>query len=179
MVNFEKVKPGMKFKAEIKITGVNPYVLVSAARAKQLQPGWKKPMPVLVRINGEPEKEWKINMMPVGDGSFYLYLHGEIRKASGTQVGNKVDVEVEFDPGYKGGPETIPSWFKKALAANATAKKTWSALSPSRQKEIARYLARLKSEEAQQRNLVKAIDMLEGKAGRWMGRENAPVPKET
>jgi hypothetical protein len=23
-------------------------------------------------------------MMPVGDGSFYLYLHGDIRKASGT-----------------------------------------------------------------------------------------------
>jgi hypothetical protein len=162
----------LRFKAVIRITGINPYVLVSAARAKQLKPGWKKPMPVLVRINGEPEKAWTINMMPVGNGSFYLYLHEIVRKASGTKVGDRVEVEVELNSRYKGGPETIPAWFKKALSGNAVAKKAWSALPPSRQKEIARYLAGLKSAEAQERNLEKAIHMLEGKKGRWMGREH-------
>lgn len=164
----------MKFKAEMKIIGINPYVLVSAARAKKLKSGWRKPMPVLVRINGQPEEAWKINMMPVGDGSFYLYLHELVRKASNTGVGDKVDVEVAFDEQYKGGPAEMPSWFRSALNKNAVAKKTWSALPPSRQKEVVRYLAGLKSEEAQQRNLVKAIEMLEGKPGRWMGRDNVP-----
>jgi hypothetical protein len=66
----------VRFKALIKVHGVNPYVLVSAKRASQLRPGWRRPMPVLVTINGKPEKPWRINMMPVGDGSFRLYLHG-------------------------------------------------------------------------------------------------------
>lgn len=167
----------LKFKAEIKITGINPYVLVSAARAKKLKPGWRKPMPVLVRVNGKPEKAWKINMMPVGDGSFYLYLAEIVRKASKTGVGDKVDVEVAFDEHYKGGPAAMPSWFKTALNKNAVAKKSWSALPPSRQKEIVRYLSGLKSKEAQERNLEKAIHMLEGKPGRWMARENDAMIK--
>jgi len=74
----------LHFKSEIKIYLGNPYILVSAARAKALKEGWKKPLPVLVRINGQPEKAWRINMMPIGNGSFYLYLHGDVRKASKT-----------------------------------------------------------------------------------------------
>jgi hypothetical protein len=164
----------LRFKAEIQIIGINPYVSVSAVRAKKLRTDWRKPMPVLVRVNGEPKKAWKINMMPVGDGSFYLYLHETVRKASKTGVGDKVEVEVEFDCEYKSGPDAMPGWFRSALNKNAKAKKAWSALPPSRQKEIVRYLARLKSPEAQQRNLEKAIAMLEEKKGRWMGRDNVP-----
>ena len=93
------------FSAVIKIRGVNPFILVSASRANAIKPGWRKPLPVLVRINGKPTKAWRINMMPVGNGSFYLYLHGEIRKASGTAVGDRVRVEIDFDPGYRNGPQ--------------------------------------------------------------------------
>jgi hypothetical protein len=62
------------FTAVIKIRGVNPFILVSAARANAVKPGWRKPLPVLMRINGKPAEAWRVNMMPVGDGSFYLYL---------------------------------------------------------------------------------------------------------
>ena len=86
------------FTAVIKIRGVNPFILVSTLRASAIKPGWRKPLPVLVRINGKPEKAWRINMMPVGDGSFYLYLHGDIRKASGTAVGDRVRVEIDGLP---------------------------------------------------------------------------------
>lgn len=55
--------------APIKIFNGNPYVYVRAARARAIKPGWRKPLPVLIRINGEPEKEpWRINMMPIGKG---------------------------------------------------------------------------------------------------------------
>ena len=134
------------FTAVIKIRGVNPFILVSTLRANAIKPGWRKPLPVLVRINGKPEKAWRINMMPVGDGSFYLYLHGDIRKASGTAVGDRVRVEIEFDTGYKNGPQhRMPSWFKQALAGNPQAMKNWTALIPSRKKEILRYFSRLGS----------------------------------
>ena len=102
------------FTAAIKMRGVNPFILVSALRASAIKPGWRKPLPVLVRTDGEPAEAWRINMMPAGDGSFYLYLHGDIRKASGTAVGDRVRVEIEFDASYQNGPQhPMPRWFKQ------------------------------------------------------------------
>ena len=51
------------------------YIYVSPARARSIKPGWRKPLPVLIRVNGEPASlPWRINMMPIGGGDFYLYL---------------------------------------------------------------------------------------------------------
>ncbi len=161
----------LRFRSVIEINNINPYVLVSARRAAQIQKGWRKPLPVRVRVNGEPEKPWRINLMPVGDGSFYLYLHGNVRKASNTQVGDAVTVELEFDGEYRSGPaHPMPSWFKNALDENQKAKQAWSELIPSRQKEILRYFSWLKSAEAQTRNVQRAIHVLSGGKGRFMGR---------
>jgi hypothetical protein len=129
-----------RFRSVIEKNGINPFVLVSAVRAARIRKGWRRPMPVLVRVNGKPAKAWRINMMPVGDGSFYLYLHGSVRRASGTAVGDSVTVELEFDEQYKGGPaHPMPAWFRTALRENRAAEKSWSDLSPSRRKEILRY----------------------------------------
>lgn len=146
-------------------------MLVSAARAERIRKGWRKPLPVRVRVNGKPTKAWRINMMPVGDGSFYLYLHGDVRKASGTKVGDTVTVELEFDDEYKSGPaHPLPVWFSAALQKNRRARKTWEELIPSRKKELLRYFSRLKSHEAQARNLQRAIHVLAGGKARFMGR---------
>jgi Domain of unknown function (DUF1905)/Bacteriocin-protection, YdeI or OmpD-Associated len=159
------------FTAVIKIRGGNPYILVSASRAKAIKPGWRKPLPVLVRVNGKPANAWRINMMPVGNGSFYLYLHGDIRKASSTAVGERVRVEIDFDASYRSGPQhSMPSWFKRALAGNRRAMESWVALIPSRKKEILRYFSRLNSPDARARNLANALRVLSGETGRFMAR---------
>lgn len=161
----------LKFSAEIKILKINPYVLVSPARAKKLKPGWKKPLPVLVKINGKPEKYWRINMMPMGEGGFYLYLHESVRKASNSKVGDRVNVEVLFDSKYRGGPvNPMPEWFDSALDENPRARSAWESLIPSRKKEVLRYFSLLKSPEARDRNLAKAISVLSGETGRFMAR---------
>lgn len=161
----------LRFTSVIQIRIGNPYILVSKAQVTTLRPGWRKPLPVLVRINAKPKEAWRINMMPVGDGSFYLYLHGDVRKASGTKVGDRVDVEVAFDAKYKNGPmHPMPSWFKQALDRNPKAKKNWGMLIPSRQKEILRYLSWLKTPEAQARNVQRAMQVLSGKPARYMAR---------
>jgi uncharacterized protein YdeI (YjbR/CyaY-like superfamily) len=64
----------------------------------------------------------------------------------------------------------MPSWFRAALAKNQKARKAWVALIPSRKKEILRYVSRLKSLEARFRNLARALQVLSGKGGRFMGR---------
>ena len=161
----------LHFTAPIEILGINPYVLVSAERAAQLKSDWRKPMPVTVQINGQPKPAWHINMMPVGNGSFYLYLHGEVRKASHTKVGDTVTVDVQFDAGYRNGPlHPMPEWFKGPLEADPIAKAAWDALIPSRQKEILRYLTSLKSNEARKRNVHKALHVLAGNEDRFMAR---------
>jgi len=161
----------LRFTAPIKIIGVNPYVTLSLARTKKLKPGWRKPMPVLVRINGKPEKPWRINLMPKGNGSFYLYLHGNVRKASKTKVGDRVEVEIAFDEKYKNGPlHPMPAWFRSALSENPKAKNAWTKLIPSRKKEILRYFANLKSKEARERNLTRVMNALSGSKERFMGR---------
>lgn len=161
----------LHFTSIIKIYNGNPYILVSAARANTLKSGWRKPLPVLVQINGEPEKPWRINMMPIGNGSFYLYLHGDVRKASDTKVGDKVLVHVAFDTAYKSGPmHPMPSGFRKALNENSSAKKAWDALIPSRKKEILRYFSFLKSTDAKVRNIQRAIHVLSGNEDRFMAR---------
>jgi hypothetical protein len=162
----------MKFTAIIDIEGVNPYVLVDSARARRLKAGWKRPMPVLVQINGQPDPPWRINMMPRGDGSFFLYLHGSVRTASSTQVGDRVAVNVTFDPAYRGGPvHEMPERLARGLARSKRASEAWGKLTPSLQKEVLRYLAALKSESARSRNVIRALRVLSGKKERFLGRD--------
>lgn len=161
------------FSAEMKIRDGNPFIPVSAARAAKVKAAWRKPMPVLIRVAGKPEgSPWRINMMPAGDGSFYLYLHGDVRKASKTKVGDRVRVEVQFDDAYRNGPmHPMPAWFGGPLRRNPAALKHWKALIPSRQKEMLRYFSWLKSAEARARNLAKALHVLSGKPGRFLARD--------
>ena len=159
----------LRFRGRIAIRGINPYVLVSAKRAAGLRPGWRKPMPVRIKVNDKPDVPWRINMMPVGDGSFFLYLHAKVRGAAGADVGDVVDVAVEFDDAYRGGPARLPAWFTNRLKHDRRAQQGWKRLPPSRKKEIVRYFRNLKSAEARQRHAQRALDALAG-AGRFMGR---------
>ena len=71
----------------MKIRDGNPYLDISPGRARALKPGWRRPLPVLVRVNGQPaRKPWRINLMPTGTGAFYLYLHGDVRRASNPPI---------------------------------------------------------------------------------------------
>ncbi len=172
--------PVLRFRAKIELQGINPYVRVSVSQAKFLKPGWRKPMPVRLQVNGQPEPPWRINMMPHGDGSFLLYLHAEVRRASGAGVGDKVELTLAFDDAYVGGPaDPMPPWFLDELRRNAAAQSGWDELRPSLQKEILRYFGRLKSREAQQRNLQKALHVLAGGNGRFLARSWSQAKPES
>jgi hypothetical protein len=109
--------------------------------------------------------------MPLRDGSFRLYLNGEVRGETGLAVGDVANLQLQFDEKYIGGPQDpMPSWFRGDLSLNPLAKNGWVCLPPSRQKEILRYFATLKSSEAQKRNAQRAIHVLAGGKGRFMGR---------
>ena len=169
-------KPGIfdvahiRLRARIAIIGINPYVPISKAQANRIKSGWRKPLPILLRVNDGTEI-WRTNIMPAGNGSFYLYLHGRMRSASKSRVGDMITAVLAFDGDYKGGPtDPMPAWFVKALAKNSAARRGWKALSPSRQKELVRYFVRLQSASARQHNAERAVHVLAGGEGRFMGR---------
>jgi uncharacterized protein YdeI (YjbR/CyaY-like superfamily) len=82
-----------------------------------------------------------------------------------------VQVKVQFNSAYKNGPpHAVPSWFRNALRKNNVANKNWEKLIPSRKKEILRYFASLRSPEAREGNLVRALQALSGKPTRFMAR---------
>lgn len=162
----------MKFNAQIEIRGINPYVLVTADIAEALAAGWKKPMPVLVQVNGKPDPAWRINMMPVGDGDFYLYLAGQVRGPAKVEVGDRVEVSLAFDAEYSGGPQhDVPPALAAHLEQDAAIRARWEALTPSLRKEVLRYLAGLKSDAARQRNIDQAVRVLGGARERFMARD--------
>jgi hypothetical protein len=161
--------------APIRRKGINPYVLVSQARARRLQPGWKRAMPVRVIIDRAPAVVWRVNLMPVGNGSFLLYLDAKLRNAAAAQVGDRIALQLAFDDEYQGGPQhAMPDTLAAGLAANPVAAARWAGLPPSLTKEVLRYLATLKSDAARTRNVERALHVLGGGKGRFLAREWNP-----
>ena len=113
----------LRFAGVIRIFDSNPYIWVSATRASALRANWRKPMPALVRVDGHPRlKPWRVNLIPMRNGDFYLYLHGDVRLASDAAVGDRVAIELRFDSAYRNGPlQPMPPWFRRALGKNQRA----------------------------------------------------------
>ena len=155
------------FSAKIFIIGVNPYVLLPTSVLKEIfgQSGKDKgPIPVRGTLNGNAF----IQTLVKYSGKWRLYLNMPMRKAAGIDVGDYADVSLEFDPE----PRIIPVHPKleKALVKNKKAKAAFEKLTPSRQKEINRYIGSMKTEESVIRNIEKVIQHLLGNA-RFAGRD--------
>jgi hypothetical protein len=95
-----------------------------------------------------------------------------MRSRSGVDVGDVVTAELRFDESYRGGPtHETPPQFQEGLDQSPAAMANWLALPPSRQKEILRYLAGLKTERAVERNVATALRVLSGERERFMARQ--------
>jgi len=156
------------FSAKIQIIGVNPYVLLPTSLLKYIFQKARKDkgaIPVQLKIGGS---DFIQNLVKYS-GKWRLYLNGPMRKAAGKDVGDTIEIQIDFDPR----PRTIPVHpkLKKAFNENPTAKKAFEKLSPSRQKEILRYINFLRSEESVDKNVQRAISHLAGKQS-FVGRKN-------
>lgn len=156
------------FSAKIRIIGINPYVLLPPILLKYIfqKAGKDKgAIPVKLKIGGENF----IQNLVKYSGKWRLYLNGPMRKAAGKDVGDTIEIKIDYDPKER----TIPMHpkLKSALKENKEAKATFDKLSPSRQKEILRYINFLKSEESVDKNIQQAISQLTGKQ-RFVDRKN-------
>jgi hypothetical protein len=156
-----------KFKAEIQIIGINPFVSVPDKILQKIFKQAEKekgPIPICGTVNDKPYKQTLVKYK----GEWRLYINTIMLKDSPKHIGKTISITVEFDPATR----TIqpPEKFLKALNENKKAKAVFDSSIPSLQLEIVRYLANLKTEEALDRNIVKAVNFLLGKE-RFIGRD--------
>lgn len=157
----------IKFRAKIEIIGVNPFVFLPENILNEVfrQASKNKgKIPVKMKIDGhefvQTLVKWK--------GAWRLYLNMPMRKAAQKDVGDIADFEIAYDPIKRVFP--IHPKFEKALKENKQAKEIFDSLRPSLQLEINRYFGFLKTDEAVDKNVNKAIQFLLGK-GRFVGRD--------
>ncbi len=155
------------FSAKIFIIGINPYVLLPEAVLQSLfkQAGKDKgAIPVRGTLNGNAFTQTLVKY----SGKWRLYFNTPMRKAAGIDTGDTANVKIEYDPE----PHIIPMHPKlqDVLQQNKKAKAVFENLTPSRQKEILRYIGSLKSEISVITNVEKVIKNLLGK-GRFAGRD--------
>jgi len=83
-----------------------------------------------------------------------------MRRAAAIDVGDEAHIKIEYDPVLR--IESTPPKFVAALSESKTAKAAFESLTPSRQKEILRYLNSMKNESSLERNIEKVIQHLLG-----------------
>jgi hypothetical protein len=155
------------FTANIELIGINPFVNIPeeilAALFEQAGKN-KSPIPVHGTVNGIAYQQ---NLMFFKD-EWRLYINTTMLKDSPKRIGENIQITVGFDPSDR----TIAPHPKLtvALDENTEAKHVFDSLPPSRQKEIIRYIAALKTEESIDKNVKKAIDFLLGNE-RFIGRD--------
>lgn len=156
-----------KFKAELEIIVGNPFVFLPAATLQNIFLQAKKekgPIPVRGTINGRPYTQTLMKY----SGEWRLYVNMNMLKKSPKRIGEIIEVEIEFDSADR----TIEPHPKliEALAQNEAANEVFKQLSASKQKEIIRYIANLKTQKSIDRNVARAINFLLGKE-RFVGRD--------
>lgn len=158
----------MQFSARKYKIGVNPYVQVPAKLLNQIFKQANKnkgSIPVKLIINN---KAFIQNLVKYS-GKWRLYLNGPMRKVAGKDVGDTIEIDIVFDEAQRITP--MHPKLEAALQKNKKANTLFISLPPSRQKEIKRYINSLKTEEAIDKNIKRAIAFLSGKE-RFIGRDN-------
>jgi Uncharacterized protein conserved in bacteria len=155
------------FEATIDIIGVNPFVFVPESILENIfhQANKNKGfIPVRLVINGHKHLQTLVKF----SGDWRLYINTPMLKMANKNVGEIIHVQIEFDPVER----VIPMHpkLKTALARNKSANDIFERLSPSRQKEIVRYIHSLKTEAAVEKNIEIAIQFLLGNAS-FVGRK--------
>jgi len=155
------------FTATLEIIGVNPFVQVPDEVLADVfaQAGRSKgPIRVHGTVNGQPYQQTLVRYA----GLWRLYINLLMLSNSPRRIGEVLAIGLDYNA--VAAPVLTCAAFEKTLAETPEAREVFERLSPSRQHEIVRYLARLKGEETLARNLERAVGFLLGK-NRFVGRD--------
>jgi Bacteriocin-protection, YdeI or OmpD-Associated/Domain of unknown function (DUF1905) len=163
----ERPPAAHQFEAELEVIGINPFVSVPAPVLEAVFDAAGKrtgPIPICGIVNDAPYRQSLVRYR----GAWRLYVNTTMLKDSPRRVGERLSLTIAHDPVGRAAPASPE--FDRALAENAAAKAVFDALTPSRQREIVRYIAALKASASVDRNVARAIAFLTGE-GRFIGSD--------
>ena len=143
-----------QFSSTIYKLGINPCVEVPLRVSRAF--GRRGYVPVAGRLHGKP---FLVNLVPTGRGRHRPFINGEMRNQAKVDVGDRITVTLKFDPRPREVP--VPNDLARALRSHRTARAAWGLLTPSRRKEVLRYLISVKRQQTLDRNIRKVIALLE------------------
>ena len=143
----------MKFRATIESAGKTATGIEVPAEVIEHLDAGKKP-PVRVTINGKTYR----NTVASRSGRYLVGISAENRELTGVSAGDEVDVEIELDTEPR--EVTVPPALAEALDADPNAKRFFESLSFSQKLWYVLPITQAKKAETQERNVVRAIDML-------------------
>lgn len=146
------------FTATIAIVGVNAYVSVPASITQFF--GRRGYVPVMVGIR---DRSFPSTLVPVGGGAHRLYINVPMLRCASAKVGDRITIGLRFDPRSR--MPRCPRALKVAIDADAARSARWKALTPSRRKEILRYLGFAKTEETRSRTIARVLAILDSPSG--------------
>lgn len=148
----------LHFKAKIYKTGINWCVDVPSRISEQLEKekGY-------IRIKGLINNfEFKTNLVPVKNAPYRLYVNRLMMKGGMTAVGETAGFVVEQNKTKLELDYPFPSALKKSLTQHRLTK-DFNSLTPTRKKDILKYLFYIKTKETLLKNIEKVIAQLKKK----------------
>src|ERR1041385_5303337 len=159
----------LKFDKQGEKTGWT-YIEISPSQAKKINPGVR----VSYRVKGKLDNYSieKTAILPMGEGGFIMPLKGQIRKAIGKKMGDKLTVELELD-----NRQIQPSAdFLKCLKQDPEAMKFFKTLPGSHQRYFSKWIDDAKTIQTKTKRIVMAMTAFSKKQGfQEMMRENKRV----
>ena len=153
-----KNKYPQAFRAQIQRQGPNPYVdvpeRVSGAFAHHARSGR---ISVEGTLNGTSVRT---TLVPVGNRRHRLYVNGGIRAAAGVDVGDTVSFELKSTSRDQ---VALPEDLDAALESAEEARAAFNALSPSRRRELVRYIDDARTASTRAKRVQRTVEHTLGK----------------
>jgi uncharacterized protein DUF1905 len=145
------------FSAPIIKLGINACLNVPEKIVKSLlAAARKKSAPVQVKcvLNGV---DFDANVVRYS-GDWRLYLNLVTRKAAGCDIGDKVKIQLTYDPSVRMPP--MPEPFRQAVRGNSDLQKAWRLRPSAKRREILQSLNDKKSDAELAPDITKTIELL-------------------
>ena len=155
------------FLAKIEIIGINPFVYLPDTILNSLFVQANKSkghIPIKGTVNDNPYKQTLVKY----SGEWRLYINTTMLKNSPKRIGEIIEISILHDTESREVPMLIE--FAESLKLDKEANLIFEKLSVPKKADIVRNLAKLKTKESLEKNIVRAINFLNGKES-FLGRQ--------
>jgi hypothetical protein len=98
---------------------------------------------------------FRASLVPRGGGRHRLFLNGEVRKAAGAVVGDRLAIEVRVDARRR--EVAVPEDLAEALREESVLE-DWESLPPGKREHILRWIEQAVHEDTRAKRVVRAVE---------------------